>query len=716
MRILWSIGAAALLFAAEAPAQVTPWDVYLACSGPPRADVRLRDLCALRLPVVGASYTDAELDKWAGVLGKPPSDSVVLAAARDAEAELIKRASQLGSAVAHGMSFTFAYGDSVVPQGQSTKLARWASDVSHQMLADTLLTIDLVGFADVPKAGDDFDNAGLARARAAALRRALITAGADSTRIHVRADVVIVASSGKLPPAEARRAVGQLSSPRLSEPTRIANQGSIGISSMELAVGATDFLLERARDELERYVLQRGLRAACLREKWDVYLTSTCRLRTAEGEQARFAPGLDVLRAAIREDLHRLPFTVAQTALDPILEQGTGEARERAYFARVLTGYGQRLLQGADPITALDSVRMRLPAVGGTSAARERVIRLATTASAVHSGYGQMRTRWTGNALRDSLALYSAKYVLLQIAGGAFGEKRIVRQDLDAALVTVRRIADVIEAWEDARPHLNARSSDSVGRATRAEIVASLLSRGMALGTLDVRTGGSAPYLALAEPVTALVEAVALEDRDAVLLRAIELVLAADTAARIPIAGRRLLSFGQQVAGAQSADDVRSALSSLVDGGPGYLGKREYPGMAYFKVSAYVGGAVSYERTGGNLSNNGAGAVGLALPVGLEVGRPWGRWSAGLFLQAVDLGGLASLRLDDDDELDPLPDFALGSVVAPGAHLMVGFPGVPVAAGFGFTYTPMARRAADGTDVAAVRWGFTVGMDIPLFP
>ena len=169
---------------------------------------------------------------------------------------------------------------------------------------------------------------------------------------------------------------------------------------------------------------------------------------------------------------------------------------------------------------------------------------------------------------------------------------------------------------------------------------------------------------------------------------------------------------------ARQTVDVQSAFERLVQNGPGYQAKRGSPDR-YWRVNAYAGiaaGGEFLQDSVGGASRFGV-TLGLSLPVGIEVGSGAGKdGSKGIFVQLVDLGGIASARLTGGSELESFPKFTLGAVVAPGLFYVRSLGGSPFSLLAGAAYVPQARANAAGDTFGGIRVTVGAGVDIPLFP
>lgn len=203
----------------------------------------------------------------------------------------------------------------------------------------------------------------------------------------------------------------------------------------------------------------------------------------------------------------------------------------------------------------------------------------------------------------------------------------------------------------------------------------------------------------------------------------------------------RGLTFVSELSGAASADQVNSALVRLTEGGQGFEAKRD-TGSWRFALNAFGGvfggadwGDFTRERAGGKTAAFG----GLYLPLGLAITSPWvfrplkiaRLGTIGAFVQAADLGALASWRLEQDSTVDERPEIDVGQVFSPGLFLVLNVRGLPISVGYGWSYSPQLRRGRDvgsnseegeeeqadeDTRLSADRRGIFIAVDVPLFP
>jgi hypothetical protein len=185
----------------------------------------------------------------------------------------------------------------------------------------------------------------------------------------------------------------------------------------------------------------------------------------------------------------------------------------------------------------------------------------------------------------------------------------------------------------------------------------------------------------------------------------------------------RLASFGSDVAQATTSDQVAAAINHAAAPVGSY--KRKRIGDWYADVNAYVGLSLGEEYGKGpdDRWSDGTWAFtpGFWVPVGFEFGhgQVFGKNAVGLLLQAVDLGALASWRVQTNstDQLAAPPNVTFAQVVSPGAALVWGVDSSPLTLSFHGEFSPSLRKVGQ-TDAArdAARIGLDLAIDIPLFP
>lgn len=140
-------------------------------------------------------------------------------------------------------------------------------------------------------------------------------------------------------------------------------------------------------------------------------------------------------------------------------------------------------------------------------------------------------------------------------------------------------------------------------------------------------------------------------------------------------------------------------------------------------INAYPGLFGGWETLQGTNSTKYFG--GVAGPIGIAISTSRGnertlRASNSLFINFIDIGALLTYRFDAEDSVSASPQVTFANVFAPGLFAIHGIKGSPLSYGVGVQYAPRLRGVTtDAIDLApadAIRVGFLLAVDIPLFP
>ena len=172
------------------------------------------------------------------------------------------------------------------------------------------------------------------------------------------------------------------------------------------------------------------------------------------------------------------------------------------------------------------------------------------------------------------------------------------------------------------------------------------------------------------------------------------------------------------IATAQSTDEARQAMDAIV-AKPGTYREIRHTDGPYLLVQSYLGAAVGREEVR-DADVDTATYVAPFIPLGIE-GR-WTWWGEnrywptglGLLLAPVDLGNVASRRLDDDDTER---DTEWKDVWAPGVFVTVpmGYK-LPLTLGAGAQFSPALRvDPVSGEPRDVIRFTAFVAWEVPLY-
>ena len=179
---------------------------------------------------------------------------------------------------------------------------------------------------------------------------------------------------------------------------------------------------------------------------------------------------------------------------------------------------------------------------------------------------------------------------------------------------------------------------------------------------------------------------------------------------------RRILLLAAGLAEAKSADEIQNQLHLFADPVGSFVAKRK-PGF-HATAGAYLGLSAGLEFLQGRLGYQ----FGGTLPVGVEISHAFGKCcSVGLFGAPVDLGIVTSYRGEFESEYTDKTELKIGwpQVFAPSLYLVLGFPRhYPFGVGVGVQYAPFLRDIDTGASEeleGVLRIVVMLGTDVTLF-
>jgi outer membrane protein OmpA-like peptidoglycan-associated protein len=758
--VLLAISLFSPLLSAQAP--IAPWDVYLACKGVASLDSarietdaevsRLKEFCALDLPRIGNRYASSELSRWRTSLSALPSDVIISELRLHGEeviASLLQSVNQIQ--VGGGFNLQFDYGQVVLTTRQRATLDSLAESIKVTLQLSPNQIIDIVGYADSPNRTADPTNLAFANGRAEAITSYLVSRGIDRARLAPRGEVIRVPSRATNSQEDARRVT--LGTPGTSILPLQRTSGTatpaveLGVSA--LVLGTTDFLLERAREQVEHYLLQAGSSRICASETWEQYLRATCGLMPdvdkesgADKGARTYWPSIDIIRAAIRDDLSELPFMLGQAHLRSYVQDSSKptENREVALFGLAMLPYLREVAAGTPPLEAFAPrieafSQQRFPVFdAATSGDRldnvpevvQYLRQAQTLVGTVRSAAEDLAPYWDSQQLVDSVALYAVKTLILNVERGVQTEvfrdyRRSWTTHLDMFVTGAREAQRLAALVDSSWVRIRTIAADSAAATRQLALLSNLLSDAAEIAFVISNTGIGdelQEWRSATAPMLELVSNVRGQNYAGALNATLRIAATSTAGQRFDTDQLRLLAFTNDIAQARNSEDVRSAFQRFVGEGPGYQAKRRSDGQ-YWRLNAYVGLSAGPEL----LMDAPEGtedlglSFGLAVPIGVEFGkgtsegRSWGG-----FLQLLDLGAIASARIAGGDGVETFPDFEFGSIVAPGIFGTMGWADAPLTTGLGISYVPLARRSADDDEIGAVKATLFIAVDIPLFP
>ena len=176
--------------------------------------------------------------------------------------------------------------------------------------------------------------------------------------------------------------------------------------------------------------------------------------------------------------------------------------------------------------------------------------------------------------------------------------------------------------------------------------------------------------------------------------------------------------FASEVAEAKTPEQAKSVIErhAMPVGGSS---KKKHASFD-ISINSYMGLSGGSETLITDSTSYTASYVSPATPIGISISKGFGRGgSVSLFIPIIDVGALATYRLNDNDFGD-LPELTFGNVFSPGGYLVYGMGGdIPIAIGFGAQMGPNLRKVSnsqfDVTEARGFRMGVFLAVDIPIF-
>lgn len=491
-----------------------------------------------------------------------------------------------------------------------------------------------------------------------------------------------------------------------------AAMGPVGL--VDVAVqGLTQLLIGRAQAELEAYALGELRRTLCA-PRARPWFEHTCSLLEGEPGSLRLSLGAG-LRAAFQRDVLALPEHAL--ALAP-REGGVRELAFRLFF-ELTVGF----LDVVDPAdTAARAAEVgaafRCDEAGEARARCERG-KLATIGAGL-----TLATMLDRPAISDLPDPLLASFVATMVGHDLEVRARTAIGDVRDAVRRLRRVTSRAT---------RRRGADAVlaraGQAARATVTAldSVLAVAGVHGEVSVR---------LPDGADAIVVAVDRGDLAAVAVETTRVI--AKLGARIGLPGdvARGLVLAAEIATAESPEQVRDALDSVIAPVGAWRLKRERS-MVSLTGLVGAGGGAEWLAGSGLSSPDPAGAAMLVGAVGVDVSFPVGTSTLGLFLAIIDVGGLMSLPIGDvtatvrapdgtthSATLDVEPHVSAAQILSPGLYLRWGLPNMPLVLGAGASIVPLGRTVVEQSagadryehDVSVIRVGGFLAVDVTLLP
>lgn len=196
----------------------------------------------------------------------------------------------------------------------------------------------------------------------------------------------------------------------------------------------------------------------------------------------------------------------------------------------------------------------------------------------------------------------------------------------------------------------------------------------------------------------------------------------ADPSSNVRVKILKYGSFMAAVAAAQNSDELKNAIEAVaLPVGGSAIKKTSSFNIA---VQSYMGGSIGKEDIRSLPTDNAKPVLSVVAPVGISFSKGLATnskcpWSVSVMATLIDIGALASFRLNDDTT-SISSNIKLENIIAPGGYLVFGLPRVPISVGGGVQVGPQLRSIKEGvpqidTQDVYVRYSVFVAVDIPLF-
>jgi hypothetical protein len=511
----------------------------------------------------------------------------------------------------------------------------------------------------------------------------------------------------------------------------------------ELIRGLADFVVARAKAEAMAFLIGRLRDNVCSNADARALLVHSCALLDAVNPNDGAPPAWGTIKSAFEADLHVLP----ERAVACVAHDAPEDARDT-----LVTGVQaiELVRDGNSPIDVANGLVDRFPKDQCKTSTDLRCgLHMLGFAVRVLSPSLDPSADGAPKTASDVVKMgqIAARRILDEAVAlgleSADDEKALQKdaarlEALAAKLDALRvRLLALIESVRAARTAIKGGKADPVKSGLQlAHSLVDLMDAAFALAPADLTDGVKThvhAYLAAIDELVQSIGGAVQNDYASVLVYvtgAVAALVEAKLANKLPADFAKYGPFIADVASAKSADDVQHALESAAAPVGASLAKRGagHRGMA---ITAFVGVQGGWEVT--SLSNGDdvwAKQISLYAPVGVDA--TWGFCkdsSIGVFVQAIDLGALASLRFHSDSvtpsgsipvgsTVEDAPQVGFRQVFSPGLYLVYGWDRASF--GIGGSVTPELREVTqDGMLVehaSAVRVGAFLAIDVTLFP
>jgi hypothetical protein len=468
--------------------------------------------------------------------------------------------------------------------------------------------------------------------------------------------------------------------------------------------GLTTFVVDRGRQEAMEYSLEMINDSICNNKDAKIFFGHLCVLAGAADSSGRpLLPGR-LLYAAIVADIHDLPVALAKW-----FDEHRGDPAAPAIACGLNVAY-----QLADALARQQDAR-RLPEV-------------ALKTLLEYDPCKELLKKWAGSpvetaavALGRAIATLNESQLDSPAAVSAAAKALVPEADI----ANLEKLANTYLALDRAVRRFDKAGTRETRLAAGRDMLAQVIATTQALLDLLQQTDSTQtiPPEDLAKVYISLRAATALLEGD--LAGAIGDLLTLIPVERVkqePFKSiLRVAPVIADIAIAKSSDEVAAALENAAEPLGSWRMRRKSP---VWGLSARLGGggALEWARPAAGEDYRRAWSVGVYAPVGLDASLPlhFNSLVLGGMLQVIDLGSLASARLEQDStgpsSIKTEPKVGVIEVFAPGVNVFLGLGNSPFVLSVGASWVPALRQPVSGGDaVSAYRITTNLSVDIPIF-
>ncbi|MFY9822971.1 MAG: hypothetical protein WAM82_16435 [Thermoanaerobaculia bacterium] len=509
-------------------------------------------------------------------------------------------------------------------------------------------------------------------------------------------------------------------------PTPSNPSGSPLSLEQNILVGVTDFIVERAQQELVDYVVQ-DFSAKLCDPRAPIASNSTITVdismifpRACEVLSETTKPDLRQLGSAfeqaLRQDLRDFPKVFLNAAITSgiFCKSSPAACKEPAQIALAVYQAVEASRNGGNPVLSLATATAAGNLPGCTNAG-DRVCAinfLGTVLGEFATQYKTVKALDPQNAddveaLVDLIATDVLKLVGKDPKLQTFvADVAKFRQTVQALVGPVHQIAADVS-------NLQGSGLTKQQKADLALDVVENLANVWSIGLPDIEVGGQivpaerAKLVKIAQDITNAWTAGEQGTYDSLIADLFSLAKDLNINFPIPASVQQYLPLITALATAQKPEDVTAALEKFALPVGSWRDKED--GQHLLNLNAFAGAIAGPT----NATGGGSKAYRFAVfaPVGLDynLNKHWG-----VFLSMVDLGNLAEIRFHQDNGDTEVPDAHLRDVVSPGLWFRYSIHNTPLVAGFGAS---LRRQSGSAQTTNGTFWqgGIFFSVDVPLF-